>query len=871
MKKSIFAVLAVFLAAALLIGAGSAATVIYPYTDTGLDNQALYLVNDPTKIIVPVNGVIATDDFTAGIYKLVSAAPADLRAQLDVLLASLPDDIQVQGHSVNKAETGAYTGEFFLTQPDAKIIIEMVGPEGAIAGSNAVGKTVPTTIGLDFIVTPLRSEDTDFQSLWFTTPVGGKTSFLGLADSEYPFFNAFGGWIDANVFRVDTLAEADVPAGQWYVQLKYASIANVAPGYEDYISLTSATKYPFKIATSVNNLEVSKDVIIRGQSFLVTVTGIPGTQVALTIDPNNLDILPGQAGFDYDLGIVTLNSEGKRTIQVDTDPRLDEDSYTITATFLFDMDVQQAKVQVIKGGIDVSAGSESYYLGNEVTFHGNNTETDSVYLYIKGANKPLQVISTLGGGNVNGAIQTDVIPAVLQGNGGIIVNTDGTWTSKKYTLANEFDAGTYTVFALTEPLTFAANSGIGLNWMGQPYIARFVNEAQIDAEDLSYATCSLRLIQPFIDAKATPVVARGDSVVISGHVEGQPAQLLWYVFGQNYFQWGTVTPDTNGDFEKKVSTAGLSTGQYFVVVQHPMYDKLFNVQPFGYGFSEFDAEYAYFNLFVAMGEDPEDPATWTNAQIAAEIGYLTDPSYDQMYDLFYNDIYSFATDKDGNIQDDRWGFIYAYLTGTNPEQIVWDPRDVISSVNTRQTANAAKAVCDLIDEEYVDDIYFKGDFIVETPYIVLNNVADQTQGSTFTITGTTNVAAGAIVTVEVISTKFQAESKVKVSEASYLTQAVKVEAGEKAGSNVWSATFDSTPLVVDSYSAKAEISARDVSAVDGFLLTKGAEQPTATAQPTGPAQPTATAQPTPTSTPGFGALIALAGLGAVAVLVLRRQ
>ncbi|HJK82394.1 MAG TPA: PGF-CTERM sorting domain-containing protein, partial [Methanocorpusculum sp.] len=91
--------------------------------------------------------------------------------------------------------------------------------------------------------------------------------------------------------------------------------------------------------------------------------------------------------------------------------------------------------------------------------------------------------------------------------------------------------------------------------------------------------------------------------------------------------------------------------------------------------------------------------------------------------------------------------------------------------------------------------------------------------------------------------------------------------------NVWSVEVDTTNWKLDEYTIKASGIEVDVTATTNFnLVEKVVVTPTATATGATPTTTaTATATTAPTQTPGFGAFVALAGLGAVALLVLRRN
>ena len=194
------------------------------------------------------------------------------------------------------------------------------------------------------------------------------------------------------------------------------------------------------------------------------------------------------------------------------------------------------------------------------------------------------------------------------------------------------------------------------------------------------------------------------------------------------------------------------------------------------------------------------------------------------------------------------------------------------NVNKLQSSNAADALTKMIDNPNIDDVYTKLTFTVVPAMITINNPGDQGVGTKFTISGTTNLAVGDQIIVEVQSSSFTAVDKSSTSSTDGVSVTTKVVAGEGTD-NVWSVEVDTTNWKLDEYTIRAEGIEVDVSATTNFNLVEKTVTPTATATgatPTTTATATATATATP-ATPGFGAFVALAGLGAVALLVLRRN
>ena len=78
-----------------------------------------------------------------------------------------------------------------------------------------------------------------------------------------------------------------------------------------------------------------------------------------------------------------------------------------------------------------------------------------------------------------------------------------------------------------------------------------------------------------------PTIANGDPVFIHGIATGQPgAGLQVWLIGYNYVKISTVhtNPDNTYEYElKSADTLSLAPGQYFVLVQHPMMNGVFDI------------------------------------------------------------------------------------------------------------------------------------------------------------------------------------------------------------------------------------------------------------------------------------------------------
>ncbi len=727
--KMIAAVLAVFLVAALFIGAASAVpaanSVVYVYQYNGSGDGAI------------------------GTYYLFESGYYAGTVQTDAYGTFTGDDIKA-GLYGDQSTIDASSVLFTLKYPAVTLKATLNGTSTSIAGKSLLKDQT-----IDFAVSGNNALP---YKLVFYSAAGGSTSTFG-----GKVFNNSSIFSPADLRDVSLANEA---SGEWSVAaalLTGNSDGHMADGTASKYTTTS--KITFNVGTVyADSITVSKDSIIRGASILLTVNGQPKKVVVVNVTGSGFNNFVGQSNvgnFSYGTDgyltgfTITLNDFGTRTAQFDTNATSDDQTYTFTAQLSPD---KKVKVTVKKGDVTAVAGQASYYLGNDITLSGTNTESTNVYLYVKGSNKALTFIDST---------------AVL---------SDNTW-KKTFNLPNEFDAGTYTFYATAQQLP--GTSGINLT---------------IDDDVTTYTSLSVALKQPFLTATAeSSVVAAGDDIVVSGSAEAA-STLKYYVFGTNLFKTGAISPEDDGTYSQKIKTTNFGAGQYFVVIQHPMYDGKFNIGP----------------VAVDSAKDSYDIKMQENSTVGD-----------------YN------------------------VNGTT-----------LFNTLSRQSANAAEALCQALDSQNIDDIYVKLSFIVASPSITMNGVSDVTKGSALKVSGTTNLKAGTTVTVDVLSTAFTAIEKSSVNSASFITLTTKVVKGAD-GVNTWEVTFDTAGLNVDTYTIQAMT--EDLTTSTTVKVLEAVVTPTATATSTATSTATATATATPTKTPGFGAFLALAGLGAVAVLVLRRN
>jgi len=681
---------------------------------------------------------------------------------------------------------------------------------------------------------------------------------------------------------LDINGQQAYPAGTYQVYAESymnGMFDNYKSGGASYTGKTVAETQTVTIVSNTVKIEANKDSVVRSKQFSVTITGKPNAVYHVWIkgvstmggayDDQPPMIASGQAGVTFDpivgningydrtivsdavnaskingnyayqngggLNIVqdtsgkiagnclyasngtllyanvTMSQSGTRTVAFTTTNWTKAQKYTIRVEQFFGSSTgyksDEVDVKVEKGAVTiVAAGDQSYYLGEEVKFSGTNTESQTTYLFITGPNlgaygsamapadlNPRASANALPGGNT--VPNTNLlVQAAVQG--------DNTWSYKWGTASIALDAGTYTVYATSQPSSSSADQ----------------------LSKVAYGTVSIIVKKPFISATASQsTVAQGDAVYITGTAQGQPSPgVMVWILGKNYANIATQSVNSDGSFSyeiKKESTKDLYAGQYFIVAQHPMQNNRFDVYP-----SDTNGQTLVTGLNAAT-------VVWT----ADQANYNTAPSIDFK----------------------------------------------LSGMNSLQGSDAAEALIEAINSANVDDTYTKLQILIENPVINIDPVGDRHVGDKFTITATTNLAVDDEVLFEVYSSSFQPTQKSQSGEFSGATGTVKVTKGD-SGLNKLSFDVDASTFKPDEYLVKASAVLQDATGTALFNVLEA--QPvtatptvTATAVTTAPVQttvstPVATATPTKTPTqPGFGALVALIGLGAVALLVVRKH
>jgi PGF-CTERM protein len=671
-----------------------------------------------------------------------------------------------------------------------------------------------------------------------------------------------------NTGTIDSNGQNAYPAGTYTVWAE-SLLNNMKDTYRnagaDYTGKTVSQTYTVTLVSDTVKIEANKDSVVRSKPFSVTVTGKPSTTYHVwvkgtstmsgTYDDQPPMIGANQAGvvkenpFLVGLGVVeplnggyvfqnsgglriiddvatgagtaatvalgngtneyanvTLSTSGTRTVEFITTNWTKAQKYTIRVEQTFGTQVKsdEVDVNVEKGAVTiVAAGDQSYYLGEEIKFSGTNTETTTTYLFIIGPNL-VTTGSQIQSADPRNFPVLDQQPNTFQTAD---VLGDNTWSWKWGTSNVALDAGTYTVYAVSGPRI----------------------KTQSALATVAYGTVSIIIKKPFVSATASQsTVAQGDRVFITGTAEGNPSKgvQIW-ILGKNFVVKAAQSVNSDASFTyevKKETTAGMYAGQYFVVVQHPMQNNIFDV----------DAEHATGMIGIGTG---------------------------------VSDNYVVNKQLQGKNQSGT-------IVSTNSRIFK------LEGPGSLQGSDAAEALVEGINDANVDDTYTKLQFLVEVPVIRVDPIGDKHVGDKFTITATTNLAVDDEVLVEVYSSSFKPTQKSQSGEFSGATGTVKVTKGD-SGLNKISFDIDSSTFKPDEYLVQENAVLQQATGTALFNVLEGAAPTVAptvvvttvapTAVQTTVVATTVPVTPTPTKSPGYGALIALIGLGAVAFIVVRRH
>ncbi len=177
-----------------------------------------------------------------------------------------------------------------------------------------------------------------------------------------------------------------------------------------------------------------------------------------------------------------------------------------------------------------------------------------------------------------------------------------------------------------------------------------------------------------------------------------------------------------------------------------------------------------------------------------------------------------------------------------------------------------------ISSQNIDDTFAPVAFTVRVPDALINPIGDRFVGDKFTIAGSTNLAVGDDLSVEVYSSSFHPTTKSQSGEFSGATGVVKVVPG--SGLNHWSFDVDTSTWKPDEYLVTVSGVTISVTGTTTFSLL---ERPVTTSSITPMPTPTETPVVIPstipvTSPPPTRSPVSLIGvIGVLGLLVIVRQ
>ena len=311
----------------------------------------------------------------------------------------------------------------------------------------------------------------------------------------------------------------------------------------------------FKVAKAGEvTISASVDQVLKTDVFKVTITGEPGVIYKVTYEHAGAFSVAGtQVAFvGTDFAPVNTNegftfkmpNTGNVEFEIaGTNTAKDSEKLTVVQQTPANADNKASlTVKFTKGTITAEADAASYFVGDEITITGTNTAGEITGYTIKGTNFEY----TLAAGSIifeDGGVSSETFEFTID-------TADVKDNNKK------LDVGTYTITIFVGP-------------MDKP---------------TAKATVAVALKQPFISIVEAPeVIVQDTKAEFIINAEATTEGIWYYIFGTNFFMTGqeeTTDEDVKTNYIVTLdedTTFNMSTGQYFAVFQHPMYDNTFNV------------------------------------------------------------------------------------------------------------------------------------------------------------------------------------------------------------------------------------------------------------------------------------------------------
>ncbi len=660
-------------------------------------------------------------------------------------------------------------------------------------------------------------------------------------------------WMWQTAARLTTGMDA-YPPGTYTVTAEWV-LNSMKDNYKnagaDYAGKTISESRSLTLVSDTVKIEVNKDSVVRTNAFSTTITGRPNQQYFLWVKgtstlagANATTIAAGATPFDQLAPQLAPNQAGLFQDTGVLGPGLGIGSYipqNLPRTMGADVPAAEywmyyGRVLTADTGVRIIEWTTSNWTKAQtfnirvenatvLTAATRDFKTDEVSIKVE---KGAVTITASGDGSYYlgeevkfSGTNTEsrntylfIVGPNLQVNGSNIASTDPRLAANAAATGN---AATFASATVASDNTWSYKWGtatVAIDAGTYTVYAVSAPNNRGDLTNVAYGTVSIIIKKPFVSATASAsTVAQGDKVYVRGTAEGKPSPgVAMWVLGKNYAQRWTTAVNTDASFQfdnlDTAATTNLAPGQYFIVVQHPMQNDQFDIV-----------------MNTAAG------LSWIrNLQLNPGAG------------------------------------------GTNVFQLL--------GASSLQGSDAAEALVQAINDPNVDDTYTKLQILVEVPVIRIDSIGDRHVGDKFTITAQTNLAVDDEVLFEVYSSSFKPTQKSQSGEFSGATGTVKVAKGD-TGMNKLSFDVDASTFKPDEYLVQANAVLQTATGTTLFNVLEGAAPtaaptavvttaPPATAAPTTAAPTTAAPTKAPTQ-PGFGALVALIGLGAVAFLVVRRH
>ena len=319
---------------------------------------------------------------------------------------------------------------------------------------------------------------------------------------------------------------------------------------EGMIPVNAASKFTFKCIDINPSISASADTLYRGEVVRITVEGTPGMEYLLNV--NGFEIPESQL---YGPEVTSTANQYALTI-----PSMGK--VTFSAKVNTNQNLASLELVGVKNGeleflirptvITAQSSASSYFLGDDVIISGTSTSGKPLTFSLASTNIEIDLTEYITSQEFGKTWKVTISTENL-------VNTDG----------EELGVGAYTLM--------------------------------IKEDEVVVATVVIPLKQPIITLTSLPEAAvQGTALTITGRAEAAKSA-QYYIFGQYLFKSGVV-PTSNAVFEINVYIdESYAPGQYFLVVQHPMYDGKFNIYPDGgdimMKFTSSDSGIPLFNVY----------------------------------------------------------------------------------------------------------------------------------------------------------------------------------------------------------------------------------------------------------------------------------